>query len=354
VFTSNKMIAQILKNLPGNLYWKNTKGIYLGCNNNFCNLLGKTEKEVIGKRDNDFFDSEVCERLRAIDESVITKLEPFEGDEVYKNITYLSQKIPLVHKNKCLGLLGISFDITERKEQEQALAIALEKAEAANNAKTVFTSSVSHDMRTPLTGILGALELIQLNTPSTPKLEQLFAGAKKCGETLLNMINRVMDFAQREYVGITVHKEPVNLHQLAIDCIDMYAPTAEKKGIKLDLDYRAPHVVNTDFHRAQEILLNLVGNAVKFTDFGEVKLKVEGTEKALKIAVQDTGIGIEHDMHEAVFERYTRGVRSDRSKYPGHGLGLAKVKGSVEALEGEILLQSEPGKGSLFEVYIGT
>ncbi len=341
---------------PGNVFFKDLKGKYKIVNLNYANYLNRSIKDILGKTDFDLFDNQTALQLQSADKRVIEQgceLEIEETDWRTKKI-YLSKKTPLFNKRKkSIGIYGVSFDITERKEQEQALAIALEKAEAANEAKSIFTSSVSHDMRTPLTGLLGALEIIKLNTPTSPKLEQLFAGASKCGETLLNMINRVIDFAQREYIGITVHKEPVNLRQLATDCIEMYAPTAENKGIKLDLEYRAPDIVNTDFHRAQEILLNLIGNSVKFTEKGSVNIKIEGDERALKITVQDTGIGIAPDMDEAVFEKFTRGVRSDRSKYPGNGLGLAKVKGSVEALEGEILLTSELGKGSLFEVFIG-
>ena len=350
--------------LPGNIYWKirDKKGsfIFAGCNENVAKLTGLgCCSEIEGKTDFDFFSEEIAKKLRIADEKVYSTGHELTLEEAGINIEgnpaiYLTIKKPLYNKaGKIIGIIGVSQDITILKNQEKALAEALEKSEAANNAKTVFVSSVSHDMRTPLTGILGALELIKIEANQTPKLEQLYLGAKKCGETLLNMINRVMDFAQREYTGLTVHKEKVNLKQLAIDCLNMYEVTAKKKGIKLTLDYKAPEFFDTDFYRLQEILLNLIGNAVKFTEQGGVDVKIEGTHKALKIIVQDTGVGIPADMHEAVFERFTRVHRSDRSKYPGYGLGLAKVKTSVDALDGEIILTSEPGKGSVFELYIG-
>jgi PAS domain S-box-containing protein len=349
-------LKKIIHISPGNIFFKDLKGIYKIVNLNYAKYLNKSVEEVIGKTDFDLFDSQTAEELQRGDKAALDKGSELEIEETDRRTgkIYLSKKTPLYNfRNKPIGIYGVSFDITERKAQEKALAEALEKAEAANKAKTAFLSNISHDMRTPLAGILGALDLIKMQSSPTSKLEKLYEGAKKSGQILLTMINRVLDAAEREHTGLVINKEIINLKELTTDCKEMYELTAQKKGIKFNLNYQAKDHFFTDYFCAEEILLNLIGNAIKFTEEGEVNVRVEDTDKGIKIIVQDTGIGISKEMHDAIFEKFNRVERSDRSKYPGHGLGLAKVKTSVEALGGQILLRSAPGKGATFEVCIG-
>jgi PAS domain S-box-containing protein len=350
----------IIEDMPGNVYWKDTKGVFLGCNLNVAKIAGfSSPADLIGKTELDLFPEEITKKSRIVDEYVLnTKQEKVleePGLDLKGNAAiYLTIKKPLYSKDgkKVIGILGISQDITERKRQEEELAKAKERAEAANNAKTVFISSISHDMRTPLSGILGALELIKLQVQSTPKLEKLFASAKKCGDTLIQMMDRVIDFAKREHQGIAVNKQLINFKQLVLDVMDMHRIEAHKKSLTLNLDYNAPDWVVTDYHCAQDILLNLIGNAVKYTDTGEVSVIITGSDKDLTIKVSDTGIGIPADRHKDIFDKFTRVERIDRSKYPGDGLGLSKVKSSVDALEGKILVYSKLGQGSTFEIQL--
>lgn len=358
----DRVLLEIIEHLPGNVYWKDIKGRYKGCNDNFPKSINlESSRDVIGKTDYELLDQKTADSVTEIDKRVMETGEEYTAEEIHANaktgriVIYLSKKTPLRNKRgNIIGLVGSSFDITQRKKQEFQLAEAKQKAEDANQAKTVVLSSISHDMLTPLTTIDAATSLIDMRAESTPEIRTCFEAMYKSIEMLRTMINRVIESARIQTGGLNIQKEDICLPTIIKDAIDQveFEKLLTNKPITINHYYEANEYFYTDKECIIHILLNLIGNAAKFTDEGEINIIVKGDEERLKIIVQDTGIGIPEDFRERIFEPFERVLRSDRSKYKGYGLGLPTVKKYVEALGGEILLSSIVGEGSTFEVNI--
>lgn len=348
------LLNQMILQSPGNAFFKDTSGIYKVVNLNYANYLDRPLEEVIGKTDFELFDALTALALQKADDLAIRNGEEYEIEEadLRTGKTYLSKKIPFYNKKgKPIGVFGISFDITQRKKQEFQLAEAKQKAEDANQAKTVILSSISHDMRTPLNVIDGAASLAEMRVELTPEVQECFAMIRKAIKMLGDMVNRVIDSARIQTNEFKIQKEDICLPEIINDVIEFEKSLIDKPVI-INHHYEANEYFYTDRDCMQHIFLNLIGNAVKFTEQGEVTITIKGDEECLKIIVQDTGIGIPEDARERIFEPFERVVRTDRSKYKGYGLGLPTVKKYVEALGGEILLSSIVGEGSTFEVNI--
>lgn len=252
------------------------------------------------------------------------------------------------------GIVSLALDITEATQREEQLGKAQRKAEAANRAKSAFLANMSHELRTPMNGVVGMAELLAEST--LDEEQRLYADTiRSSGEALLTIINDVLDYSKLEAEKLTLHTDQFDLERLVHEVALVLSPTASKKGISLGVDYDIflPTQLNGDRGRLRQILTNLAGNAVKFTETGHVLIRVTGiSEKEgyhnIHIAIEDTGIGIPKEMCDHIFGEFNQ-VEDDRNrKFEGTGLGLAISRQLVKLMGGDISVVSDTGEGACF------
>jgi two-component system aerobic respiration control sensor histidine kinase ArcB len=362
------MLDSIIALMPGHVYWKDRNGAILGCNQQQAIDFGlTTRQEVVGKNAYDLMNKNLpaeIERRNAkaivmADEEImasgISRIieEPalrLDGKEVI----YLSEKNPLYDaEGKVIGLLGISVDITELKE-------ARKQAEAANKAKSDFIQNMQHDIRTPLASIMVLLQTLKEHNMNA-EIREPFTLLEQVCQQLIDLCRNFSKANLNEGGEEPLKRQEINMLDIAKDSISIHKPTAANKSITLDLHIQdnIPTTIVSDEFRLRRILLNLLGNAIKFTDKGKVSLTIgmdknHQGEALLALKVSDTGIGISQDKLPFVFDKYVRDETRDAQKYPGTGLGLYFAKKYVGDLGGTLLVESELGKGSIFFAIIPT
>jgi PAS domain S-box-containing protein len=249
--------------------------------------------------------------------------------------------------------LNVLRDITEQRNQSAALAEAKITAEAATAAKSEFLANMSHELRTPLTSIIGFSQLLKSQPELSAQSARFVDNLTQASHALLAIVNDVLDFSKLEAGQIEIRPESGSPAAIATEVVQLFAPQAETKGIALRLELGAiPDAVLIDSARLRQILLNLVGNAVKFTDTGSVTLKAGFASGRLQFEICDTGPGIPDDQFEKLFKRFSQVDSTTRRSHGGTGLGLAICKGLVDAMGGTIEARSVAGEGSIFSVRI--
>ncbi|MDP4173896.1 MAG: ATP-binding protein [Bacteroidota bacterium] len=273
---------------------------------------------------------------------------------------------PLYDINKRFtGFIGLCYDITERKRMENEIKEAKNKAEQSSKAKSTFLSNMSHEIRTPMNGIIGLTEIL-LDTNLSPEQKNYLDLLRKSAFSLLNMLNSVLDYSKYEAGKLKLENTVLNLYMIIEEVFRIFLPEIQNKNIELicDVEPDIPSELLGDSQRIKQVLVNLIGNAVKFTEKGKITLSVKldkvnisetGRKKKkipLHFIVKDTGIGIAEEKQRIVFEGFTQADSSTTKKYGGTGIGLTISKQIVEMMGGEIWFESKSGLGTTFHFKI--
>jgi PAS domain S-box-containing protein len=273
----------------------------------------------------------------------------------HKSLTLRLQVTPTTdYTGQVVGAIAILEDFTERNKLEAELKIAKQEAEVSSKAKSQFLANMSHELRTPLNGVMGMTQLMNL-TDLTHEQREMIKVMSSSSEKLINIINDILDLSKVDAGKIELNPQCINILNLIESQSNIYKVLASGKGLDFDVNIEndIPMEVIIDKNRLNQIIDNLIGNAIKFTEKGKVTLSVKkakmvGSKTMLIFSVSDTGIGIEEDDIPKLFNYFTQLDNFLTKRFSGSGLGLAIAKGLVELMEGEICVESELGKGSTF------
>ncbi|MBX9848951.1 MAG: response regulator [Rhodocyclaceae bacterium] len=351
---------QLMESVPVPLYYKDVTGRYLGFNRAFLDFFGIERKAWIGKTGFDLLPPAQAEfgNQRDLEMFAHGGRQVFESQLTVRNgevRDVIYSKAALTQQNGVItGLVGSILDITDRKRSESAILHAKEVAEAANKSKSDFLANMSHEIRTPMNAIIGMSELA-LDTDLNAEQHDYLDTIRLSADALLQIIDDILDFSKIEAGKMSIDAMAFDLSTLVNETLKTIGVRAQQKQLQLqhDIDFRTPQYLIGDPGRLRQILLNLLGNAVKFTDQGAVTLKVlldhdDADQVVLHFAVSDTGIGISAEQQQHIFEAFAQADTSTTRKYGGTGLGLSICTRLVNLMGGRIWVESKPGLGSTF------
>jgi len=382
---SQTLLQSVTDNAEAFIFVKDLEGRYLFINRLYVNLLKRPAAEILGRTAHDIFPSESADSFSASESDVLQDGLPrvveataaVDGQTRY----FLAHRFPLLDRNgRIYALGGVSTDITEIKRTQQELARARDAAEAANRAKSGFVATMSHEIRTPMNAIIN-MTALTLETELSPRQRQYLSVAHSSARSLLTLLNDILDFSKIEADRLELEAAPFHLRQLLEEVADSF----RGRVLETRLEFAAvvapevPDDLVGDTLRLRQVLINLLGNAFKFTEQGEIVVRVSLVPLAsspptevvsespdsgddprssilpatalpitLRFSVRDTGIGIDPDKLGTLFEAFSQADTSTSRKYGGTGLGLTISKRLVGLMHGSLAVASEPGRGSEF------
>lgn len=372
-----QIMDAILEHSASCLYVKDLQLRYILVNRFALKCFGFHEEDVIGKTDEEIFPAEYASSSRISDQKVINSRKTIREDNIATLSTgiyhFHTVKTPLFNEaGDLFAICGIATDISEEKAAHSELQNYLEKlegittelmeariqSEAASIAKNAFIANMSHELRTPLNGIIGNLSLILLDDLS-PKQSKYITRIKASSQILLEIINQVLDFSKIAAGMLQLESIPIDLNKILNECEEITAAKAEEKGLQLSFHLPNPPLpfVLGDPVRMKQILINLIGNSLKFTEKGAVTVTMNSLGErdgnvTIRIEIKDTGIGIPEDKLNQLFEKFWQADVSNTRKYGGTGLGLAIVKEVVDQMKGIVVVKSKVGEGTNFELVL--
>ena len=352
----------LMDNLPDSIYFKDRESRFVRVNKGILKKFGLQDADqVLGKSDADIFSEEHARDARGDELAIIeeghTILNKIEKETwADREVTWCSStKLPFRDKEGAIvGTFGITRDVTDLIRTEEALRQAKDEADAANRAKSDFLANMSHEIRTPMNAIIGITELL-LHADPTPSQAEYLSMVLSSGESLLALINDILDFSKIEAGKFDLDPHNFDLRNAIGDTMKSLGFRAHEKGLELafSVDEAVPDILHGDIGRLRQVLINLVGNAIKFTPKGEVVLEVEleswpTDDVVLRFSVRDTGIGVPEDKLDKIFDQFEQADSSTTRDFGGTGLGLAISARLVELMGGKIGVQSQPNVGSTF------
>ncbi|MBI1312956.1 response regulator [bacterium] len=368
------LLNSLLDNIPDNIFFKDLDGRYIRVNPAMAHRLGLGDpRDAIGRRSREFFESNYADRIEVSDRRLVDIGDPMIGEEQCVDWPDGTRKwvsvtrMPLRGPNGSIeGTFGLSHDITDQKLAQEAMKQARDAAEAASEAKSNFLANMSHEIRTPMNAIIGMTELV-LDTELDASQHEYLTMVQESGEALLSVINDILDFSKIEAGRLELDPRPFTLRETVGDTLKSLAIRTRGRNIELAC-HVSPEVNEClvgDSGRLRQVVVNLVGNAIKFTDAGEIVVDISVDQDAvlrepmaggfipenpikLHVSVRDTGIGIPEHKLQQIFEAFEQADTSMTRRYEGTGLGLAISSRLVEMMGGHIWVESTVGKGSTF------
>ena len=359
-------LHKIAQMIPSPLYWFDENNVVLGGNDRIVeDIGGKSIREFIGKNPYEYYPREMADTIIKNNNEVMRTGEIISGEEAIKDFTtgetkyYTAIKAPLHDDDgKIIGSIGTSINITDRKKAEKALIEAKEQLEIANQAKSQFITNMEHDIRTPASGI-ASLTALLASTETEPTRKENLELLANSAQQLLTVLTEILEFHSIEDGKTPILEKRFSLRKIIQNVVNLEIPIAKMKDLKLEAKIAAniPEFLIGDEFRTYRILLNLIGNSVKFTEKGKVTINISITENkkkefTIKILISDTGIGMPKDKQGEIFEKFSRLTPSSEGRYTGSGLGLRVVKQFINEMGGEIYVDSELGKGTIFTCLI--
>src|SRR5688572_29399845 len=355
--SKNKLLATIVEQSSEAIWTKDLSGTITSWNSGAAAMFGYSPAEAVG-RALDVSQSTLDEEEARMRRLVAGDKFSYDARALTRSGNALDIQVSVAplpdNENKCIGSIAVARDVTQHKRSAEALRLAREAAEAANHAKSSFLARMSHEIRTPMNGVLGMTELL-LETGLSPTQRKYAETVQRSGQNLLGIINDLLDFSKIEAGKLELENVDMDLRRTVEDVVELLAERAHSKGLELACSIPANLVttVKGDPLRVGQILTNLVGNAIKFTEQGSVLIRASSVGEAankvtLRFEVTDTGVGISAEAQSRIFDEFSQADGSTTRKHGGSGLGLAISKQLVEMMGGSIHVDSALGAGSTF------
>jgi len=363
-------LKNIIADMPGNVYWKDKHSIYMGGNNGLAKKAGFSSRlDIVGKDDFYFekrlqWEPGTAARFRQNDKEVMSLKASKTFEDILiqadgSKVVMLTTKAPIFDENKeVIGVLATSLDITRLKEQELELRKAKEEAEALSRAKTDFLSNMSHDVKTPLSGIISFAELLRVRVQ--PELRNFIQELENSAKQVLGFFENCITLSKLENHSLVLSQENFSLKCLVYETVQLFRASILAKKLLFYIEYseKIPKYVLGNRNTLYRILLNLISNAIKFTHQGFIKIVVALSQKSteekviIQLKIIDTGIGITEKEKGLIFEKFSRLTPSYNNLYEGHGIGLYIVHQFIASMGGQIYVKSQEGEGSQFTLAI--